>query len=218
MQERLLSIRTPMIFPAQVIQFQQSAWLRIMAPRMRKTEIEKRRTMNDFIFTTIKRETKFATDHPLRILIAEDHDISRSLLAANLRALGYKPAEAADGIQCLETVKRHPFDLLLIDIDMPRMDGTECAARMRQAGLRIPIIAVTASAPALHDGYQSAGINACLPKPVTSADLKRTLREVCLRKWVDEHNVLLENYGVESAARTRGLRALVSAPTGPLSA
>jgi CheY-like chemotaxis protein len=179
---------------------------------------EKSRTMNDPIFTTIKRDTKFANDHPLRILIAEDHDISRCLLSANLRELGYKPAEAADGVQCLETVKRHPFDLLLIDIDMPRMNGMECVSHIRQARLRIPIIAVTAGAPDFQHRYKSAGMNGYLPKPVTSADLKRTLREVCLRKWVDEHNVLLENYGVEPAAKPRGLRALVSAPTGPLPA
>jgi CheY-like chemotaxis protein len=173
--------------------------------------------MNDFQFTSRKRDPQFAFDHPLRILIAEDHQLSRCLLASFVRELGYQPAEVADGIQCLEALSRRPFDLLLIDIDMPRMDGMECVARIRQSGLRIPIIAVTASVPNIDRSYHAAGMSGYLNKPINPTDIKRTLREVCLRKWVDEHNVLLKDYGAESSLKPAGLRKLVlAAPTGPL--
>jgi CheY-like chemotaxis protein len=152
---------------------------------------------------TLPSDSRFAIDHPLRILIAEDNYINRRLLLLVLRGLGYDPVATENGRECLEAVIAAPdaYDVLLTDVDMPEMDGIECTAYIRQASIDLPVIAITASGPEFsRERCFEAGMNGFMVKPVMPAELKRTLREVCLRKWVDESNLVVVSHHLPAAA------------------
>jgi two-component system sensor histidine kinase/response regulator len=136
-----------------------------------------------------KGDAKFAEAHPLRILIAEDNYTNRRLLIFLLKSLGYKADATENGQECLVAALEKSYDILLSDIDMPEMNGLECATQIRSAGLEFPIIALTASFPEVtpEECFQ-AGMNGYMRKPVNVTELKRILRETALRKWIDQSN------------------------------
>jgi signal transduction histidine kinase/CheY-like chemotaxis protein len=106
---------------------------------------------------------------PLRILIAEDHEISRRLLKTLVEIRGHIATAVSNGNEALREIKQHEFDVVLMDIHMPEMDGLEATAAIRrnETGGRVPIIALTAeSASGLREHYLAAGITEYLPKPV----------------------------------------------------
>jgi CheY-like chemotaxis protein len=134
----------------------------------------------------------FATERPLKILIAEDHYISRRLMLLMLASLGYQAEAVENGREAFEAVLTSAYDVLLTDVDMPEMSGIECAVCIREATLELPIIAVSASEPQYtREQCLSAGMNGYLKKPVILDELKRALAEVALRKWVSESNVIV---------------------------
>jgi CheY-like chemotaxis protein len=111
----------------------------------------------------------------VRILVAEDHELSRTLLKKLLEMRDYHVAVVTNGKEVLEIMKHQVFDLVLMDIRMPEMDGLEATAEIRareQAGRRIPIVAVTADAGAgLRKYYLAAGFNEYLSKPIQPESL-----------------------------------------------
>jgi CheY-like chemotaxis protein len=146
--------------------------------------------MNYFNSTSEESDLRFAQQHPLRILVAEDDYISRRLLLLMLKNLGYGADERQNGRECLQAVMEDSYDLLLSDIDMPEMSGIECAKAIRDAGLGLAIIAVTASSPDItKEECFEAGMSGFMRKPVSMSELKRALREVSLRKWVNQVNL-----------------------------
>lgn len=80
------------------------------------------------------------------LLIVDDEELNRDLTALNLLKLGYLSSQAADGIQALELIDKVKFDLILLDISMPNMDGIEVLQRLRAkySPLELPVIMVTA--------------------------------------------------------------------------
>jgi CheY-like chemotaxis protein len=66
-----------------------------------------------------------------RALVVEDDDNERSLLAGYLRLCGYETSEASDGVEAMKHLKRHPVDLVVLDVCMPRMTGIETVRRIR---------------------------------------------------------------------------------------
>ena len=137
-----------------------------------------------------KADAHFAGRYPLRILIADDVYVNRRLLILMLKSLGYEADARENGRECLEAVlNEQPYDLLLSDIDMPEMNGIECARAIRQAGFDLPIVAVTALPPeTARIDCADAGMCDFLAKPVGLTALMRTLREVSLRKWLHQAN------------------------------
>ena len=94
-------------------------------------------------------DSGFADRHPLRILLVEDNPVNQRVAQLLLLKLGYTPAFAVNGAEALEAVAREPFDALLLDVQMPVMDGLECARRLRADypdATRPWIIAMTANA------------------------------------------------------------------------
>ncbi|MBS0498748.1 MAG: CHASE domain-containing protein [Proteobacteria bacterium] len=128
-----------------------------------------------------------------RILVAEDHDINRKVIALQLAQLGYAADMAADGQAALARWRSRHYDLLLTDVHMPELDGyalTEAIRREEAEGARRPIIALTANAlKGEEDRCLAAGMDAFLSKPVPLDVLQATLEEwlppVAPQPWTD---------------------------------
>lgn len=120
-----------------------------------------------------------AEDKPLSILLAEDNLVSQKVARGLLERMGYKPDLVANGVEVIEALRRQPYDIVLMDIHMPEMDGLEATRRLRRElpALRQPwIIAMTAAAMASEQkAYRRAGMNDFVAKPVLSGDLRAAL-------------------------------------------
>jgi PAS domain S-box-containing protein len=119
---------------------------------------------------------------PLRVLIADDNDINQKLILRMLEKLGYRADVAASGLEVLESLQRNAYDLLLLDLQMPEMDGLEAARYIQREPERYhsPIImAMTANVLARHRAASFvAGIHAFLPKPVKLESLEAQLQRL----------------------------------------
>lgn len=117
----------------------------------------------------------------LRVLVVDDVDVNRELLIDQLRSLDCTGESVASGELALERVRAKSFDLILLDCQMPGMDGYETARRMRALSLDYPlkIIAVTANAlPTEKQRCLDAGMDDLATKPLRLASLERLLSEV----------------------------------------
>lgn len=125
----------------------------------------------------------------LSILIAEDHLVNQKLMVAMLKKLGYDPDLANNGVEVLEKLKRKRYDVILMDIQMPEMDGVEATERIIAAyppETRPKIIAVTAHAlKGDREKYLALGMDDYLSKPVSLDAIKATLE-----KWGGEASEL----------------------------
>jgi signal transduction histidine kinase/CheY-like chemotaxis protein len=122
-----------------------------------------------------------ATESRGSILLAEDNEINQMVAVETLSMLGYQVDVAQDGYEVLELADTKPYLAILMDCQMPRMDGYTATAELRrreQDGRRIPIIAMTAHALA-EDRQRclAAGMDDYLTKPIDSHKLQRTLDE-----------------------------------------
>jgi len=112
------------------------------------------------------------SERRLRVLAADDNPTNQKVIAAVLAPLGAEVELVADGAACVEAWKRGGFDIVLMDIHMPVMDGVEAARTIRALEVsedrkRIPIVAVTANA-LVHqvEGYMAAGMDGHVAKPI----------------------------------------------------
>jgi len=113
---------------------------------------------------------------PGEVLIAEDHEVNRELFTLLLAKLGCRVTAARDGHEAAEIACSRPFDLILMDIFMPRMNGYEATRAIREKGFGGPIIAVTASAlKGERDKCLEAGMDDILVKPFKKRDLAELL-------------------------------------------
>lgn len=98
------------------------------------------------------------------ILVVDGHDPARWALTSLLKSAGHQVAQAADGVQALECFAAHPFDAVLIDVYLPRMNGLEACRKLRQAS-QVPILMVsTHFDPRIQELALSSGANAFLSK------------------------------------------------------
>jgi len=118
----------------------------------------------------------------MMILVVDDHPINRRLLADQLGSLGYQCKTANDGVDALNVLSKNPIDIVLSDVNMPNMDGYRLTQRIRQLGLTLPVIGVTANALAEEkQRCLESGMDSCLSKPVTLDVLKQTLAAYAAR-------------------------------------
>lgn len=112
----------------------------------------------------------------LQVLVAEDNLINQATLSAQLAQLGCQVSVAADGEEALVRWNIQPHDLVLTDVNMPRMDGYELTRRLRSLGVTCPIIGITANA-LREEGRRcmESGMDAWLVKPIDLASLGRLL-------------------------------------------
>jgi CheY-like chemotaxis protein len=115
------------------------------------------------------------------VLIAEDNPINQKVASHLLERLGYGTSVAENGIEALEFLRQDHFDLLLLDIQMPVMDGYETCRAIRaseEPWANIPIVALTANAlPEVRDRCFNLGMNDFLTKPVTKDRLAATVQK-----------------------------------------
>jgi CheY-like chemotaxis protein len=128
-----------------------------------------------------------AASHGAHILLVEDDPDNRHVIAAMLGQAGHRVDAVTNGVEALEQIERLPYDLVLTDMQMPKMDGTTLAerlrARERQAGhlTRTPIVAITAHAlPAYREQALASGMDDFATKPVSAAVLSQIVS-----RWAD---------------------------------
>ena len=120
--------------------------------------------------------------HGRSILAADDHEVNRRILALLLEPHGCRLTLVENGVEALEAAALEPFDAILMDMQMPVMDGLEATRRIRQGGVNggTPVIALTANALDTHRAaWDATGVHAFLTKPIDPVLLARTLAEAC---------------------------------------
>jgi len=117
-----------------------------------------------------------------RVLVVDDNLVNRKIASRMLQRLGCEFATASGGLEAIELYQREPFDAVLMDCQMPELDGYETTVRIRtleEGGAHVPILALTASA--LSEDRQKcldAGMDGFLTKPISLEKLAEALLEV----------------------------------------
>ena len=131
-------------------------------------------------------DVQMAQRHPLRILLAEDNLVNQKVAIGILAKYGYRADVAADGVEVLAALERQSYDLILMDINMPTMDGLT-ATRSIRSSLPQPkqpyIIALTANG--MHEDQArclSAGMNSYISKPIQVEELIAALEQTPVRR------------------------------------
>jgi CheY-like chemotaxis protein len=111
-----------------------------------------------------------AARHPLRILLAEDNVVNQKLALRLLQQMGYRADLASNGVEAIECVQRQTYDVVLMDVQMPEMDGLEAAKAItarRDGASRPRIVAMTANAmQGDREQCIAAGMDDYLTKPI----------------------------------------------------
>lgn len=122
--------------------------------------------------------SSFAESHPLNILVAEDNIINQKLIERILRKLGYHTDIVSDGIQALNSIEKQEYNVILMDVRMPLMDGYEATRTIRKMTVEQPyIIAMTANAMA-NDKIECIqnGMNDYVSKPLSTVEIMNSLK------------------------------------------
>jgi two-component system, cell cycle response regulator DivK len=118
------------------------------------------------------------------VLVVEDNEKNMKLVRDVLQATGYATLEATTGEQAVELARSHPPALVLMDVQLPGIDGVEALTRLRddERTASIPVLALTAQAmQGDRERFLDAGFDGYLSKPVDVVALLQTVREHCDR-------------------------------------
>jgi CheY-like chemotaxis protein len=83
-------------------------------------------------------------EKPVSVLIAEDNILNQRIIEILIRKMGWKYKMVGDGAEAVEEIQNGSYDVVLMDIDMPVMNGWDATAEMRKRGIEVPVIALTA--------------------------------------------------------------------------
>jgi PAS domain S-box-containing protein len=143
------------------------------------TSLKGGKVTNKLLRSTGRIDTGFGQRRPLRILLAEDNIINQKVATRILSQMGYRPDVVHNGVEVLQALERQKYDVILMDVQMPEMDGLEATRRVRQeyTGARRPwIIAMTANAmDSDRKNCFDAGMDGYLSKPVRIEALEAEL-------------------------------------------
>jgi signal transduction histidine kinase/DNA-binding response OmpR family regulator len=122
---------------------------------------------------------RLADRHPLRVLVAEDNMVNQKVALAMLRSLGYRADLVADGVEAVEAVRRVPYDVVFMDLQMPELDGIDATRQIiaeHPEGRRPRIVALTANAfEEDRDACLQAGMDDYVSKPLKPETLEAVL-------------------------------------------
>jgi CheY-like chemotaxis protein len=135
--------------------------------------------------TAPKIDAELGKRHPLRILLAEDNVVNQKLALRILQQMGYRADLASNGLEAVESVERQTYDVVLMDVQMPEMDGLEASRRIVARwpnGERPRIVAMTANAmQGDREECLAAGMDDYITKPIRVEALVQALMQV--RPW-----------------------------------
>jgi CheY-like chemotaxis protein len=117
-------------------------------------------------------------ENALRILLVEDNPINQRVALLMLKKLGYCADVAANGLEAIKALEHHHYDVILMDIQMPEMDGIEATRKIRKSWLSRGIIIIAITAHALEftrEDCLKAGMDCYMTKPITTEDLRAVL-------------------------------------------
>ena len=143
----------------------------------------------------------------MHLLLAEDNPMNVRLARVLLARLGHKLTVAGSGREALARLAATPFDAVLMDVEMPEMDGLEATRRIRageagEARRDVPVVAMTAHAlSAFRERCRQAGVDAFVAKPVDFGELADVLRAIASRREVGEAAAADPVRRVEAMAR-----------------
>jgi two-component system, sensor histidine kinase and response regulator len=166
-----------------------NALIRALAPSDKPDRVATERGPGD------SRVDMIPSNGGLHVLLAEDHPINQKVAVRMLERLGHSVIVASDGIEALEALKAGDFDVVLMDLQMPRMDGFEAVRAIRQreagSGNHIEVVALTAHAmQGDRERCLAAGFDAYLAKPVRQTDLQAALEATHRPAEVGIHRVV----------------------------
>jgi two-component system, sensor histidine kinase and response regulator len=125
----------------------------------------------------------------MKVLIAEDNPMNQHLMSHFMTKLGWEYQIVGNGLLAIEACRSNDFNAILMDIDMPVLDGIEATRYIRVFNKGIPIIAITAYAdPHMRTECAEVGMNAFLAKPCSSDDIKAVIDE-CVQ--INTYNIAL---------------------------
>jgi CheY-like chemotaxis protein len=129
----------------------------------------------------------YPSTRPMSVLLVEDHEINRKLAQIMLQRMGHAFVTANDGQQALDCLDKEPFDVVLLDVMMPVMDGITAlkAWREREVARQLPrttVLMVTAHAmTGDRERFIAAGADGYVSKPMSEAALRKEINRACLR-------------------------------------
>ncbi|MEI6027293.1 MAG: response regulator [Betaproteobacteria bacterium] len=133
-----------------------------------------------------KTDAQMAQRHPLRILLAEDNAVNQKLALRLLQQMGYRADVAGNGLEAVQSVQRQAYDVVLMDVQMPEMDGLEATRRIRGEGTphgQPRIIAMTANAmQGDREACLAAGMDDYVTKPIRVDALVQALNQARARE------------------------------------
>jgi CheY-like chemotaxis protein len=139
----------------------------------------------EYIQGSTVRHVEVAAERPLQVLLAEDNLVNQKVASRMLEKQGHVVKIAGNGKEAIAAWQQQAFDLILMDVQMPEMDGIEAAAAIRQKeragglGRHIPIIALTAYAMSGdRDACLAVGMDGFVTKPIRIDDLIREISRV----------------------------------------
>ncbi len=120
-----------------------------------------------------------ARDSNLHILLAEDEELHRKVIMLMLSRLGYKSDVVSNGYDAIRAIKHDHYDLTLMDLAMPKIDGLQATREIRKMGQnRLKIIGVTAYVfPGIREICLKAGMDDCITKPIKIGELADVLKK-----------------------------------------
>jgi len=122
----------------------------------------------------------------IRILVAEDYEINRILISELLKRFAIEPDFVENGSAAVDMVMENEYDIVLMDVNMPIMDGIEATKFIRKNDINVPIIALTANAmEGDREKFINAGMNDYLSKPIIFEELQKMIGQYSAKQFVD---------------------------------
>jgi two-component system cell cycle response regulator DivK len=123
-----------------------------------------------------------ATDNPRTVLVVDDFDDTRLLLRTWLERRGFRVVEAENGLQAIDQAETESPDLIIMDVEMPELDGLSATRRIRKSKGSVPILAVSAyGADQFREQALAAGCNEYVSTPFEPATLEGIIRSLVQR-------------------------------------
>ena len=126
-----------------------------------------------------------------RVIVCEDEKFIRWALAEHLRSAGYLVEEAENGIECLKLVEKSPPDIILLDLRMPKMDGTATLKKLRSSGCQIPVFILSGfGTPGSTTEASALGAQGFIPKPYHLSEISQLLESALNQAGTRVHDII----------------------------